>query len=174
MATCSECLEPVKAKGLCASHYLRAYRAANAELLREADRVYAAANAERRREVGRAYRAANAERRHKTQRAYYVVNADGRRESSRAYRAAHPLWGAAYTANFKARMRGVPGVLNEKGLMARFAYFGGRCWLCGRPDADSIDHVKPFGVGGPNHHSNIRPACLSCNKSRKATWKGLP
>lgn len=33
------------------------------------------------------------------------------------------------------------------------------CWLCGRPGADTIDHVIPLAKGGPPlDRQNLRPA----------------
>jgi 5-methylcytosine-specific restriction endonuclease McrA len=47
-------------------------------------------------------------------------------------------------------------------VAARWAYYGGRCWMCGA-QADTMDHVKPIAKGGSNHPSNLRPACNGCN-----------
>lgn len=51
-----------------------------------------------------------------------------------------------------------------------FARFGDVCWLCGRPGADSVDHLLPksqypqlmFVV------DNMRPAHRRCNSKRGA------
>ena len=32
------------------------------------------------------------------------------------------------------------------------------CWMCGRPGADTIDHLVPLAQGGNNQVSNLRPA----------------
>ena len=50
----------------------------------------------------------------------------------------------------------------------------GTCWLCGRPGADSADHILPARDGGTNHPANLRavhhdrhPAPgVSCNRIR--------
>ena len=41
---------------------------------------------------------------------------------------------------------------------AVFAIHGDVCWLCGRPGADTVDHVAPLSEGGTNAMSNLRPA----------------
>ena len=43
---------------------------------------------------------------------------------------------------------------------------GGRCRLCGRPGADSADHVKRLADGGSDEPSNLRAAHVACNRQR--------
>ncbi len=39
------------------------------------------------------------------------------------------------------------------------------CWICGRPGADSVDHVIPVARGGTDAFENLRPAHLNpCNR----------
>jgi len=38
------------------------------------------------------------------------------------------------------------------------------CWLCGRPGADTQDHVVPVSRGGTN--ADTRPAHRACNSAR--------
>lgn len=42
------------------------------------------------------------------------------------------------------------------------------CWICGKPGADSIDHVIPLGPGlGTEDPSNLRPAHMHpCNRAK--------
>ena len=44
------------------------------------------------------------------------------------------------------------------------------CWLCGRPGANSVDHVLPLSTHPELAHdrSNLAPAHLSCNSSKGA------
>lgn len=53
---------------------------------------------------------------------------------------------------------------------ARFALWGGRCWMCGVADSTSEDHVKPISKGGSHCLANLRPICLSCNASKGGRW----
>jgi 5-methylcytosine-specific restriction endonuclease McrA len=46
---------------------------------------------------------------------------------------------------------------------------GPACWLCGRPGADTLDHVTPLAAGGANVPSNWAPAHKGCNSRRGAT-----
>lgn len=49
----------------------------------------------------------------------------------------------------------------------------GMCWLCGRPGADTVDHVVPLSLGGdPVDVLNMRAAHRSCNSRRGAAIPG--
>jgi 5-methylcytosine-specific restriction endonuclease McrA len=69
----------------------------------------------------------------------------------------------------RARHLDAPGSCNPEQLAARINFYGGRCWICGTP-ASTIDHVIPLVRGGSGHPANLRPACRSCNSSKKAEW----
>jgi 5-methylcytosine-specific restriction endonuclease McrA len=58
-------------------------------------------------------------------------------------------------------------------LAQRLSMFAG-CWICGGPDADTIDHVKPLAVGGWHCLSNLRPACSLCNCRKRDKWPFRP
>lgn len=45
------------------------------------------------------------------------------------------------------------------------------CWLCGKPGADSVDHLVPVSHGGdPYERSNLAPAHLLCNQKRGTSY----
>ncbi|KKO87262.1 HNH endonuclease [Corynebacterium ulcerans] len=44
--------------------------------------------------------------------------------------------------------------------------YGDICHLCGRPGADSADHIIPRSRGGKDELDNLRPAHGRCNSSR--------
>jgi len=54
-------------------------------------------------------------------------------------------------------------------LVQRLSMWPG-CWICGAPDPDTVDHVKPLAAGGADCLSNLRPACRSCNAKKRDTW----
>lgn len=41
---------------------------------------------------------------------------------------------------------------------AVFAQYGDTCWICGRPGADTVDHLDRLTDGGTSDISNLRPA----------------
>ena len=43
-----------------------------------------------------------------------------------------------------------------------------QCHYCNQ-DATTADHIIPVSFGGGNELSNLLPACVSCNSSRKNT-----
>ena len=42
------------------------------------------------------------------------------------------------------------------------------CWMCGRPGANTVDHIVPLADGGTNALQNLRPA-----HGRRQPW-GCP
>lgn len=50
-----------------------------------------------------------------------------------------------------------------------FDTYGTDCWLCGHPDATTVDHVHPRSRGGTDALANLRPAHLFCNTGRGAS-----
>ena len=57
-------------------------------------------------------------------------------------------------------------------VVDRMAYWGNKCWMCGG-SFESVDHVKPLSKGGADCPANFRPACKSCNSSKKDRWYGV-
>lgn len=54
-------------------------------------------------------------------------------------------------------------------LDQRWAYYGGRCYICGE-DATQTDHVKPLSKGGAHALCNLRPICELDNLKKKNKW----
>ena len=69
----------------------------------------------------------------------------------------------------RQREESAPGTATAVQLAARWAYYGGRCWMCGRP-ATLFEHVKPLFRGGCNWPSNQRPSCWPCNGLKGIQW----
>lgn len=66
----------------------------------------------------------------------------------------------------KARKNGAPSPYNDpEYLRNRRVILAGNppCHLCGRPGADSVDHIVPLQNGGAHNLDNLRPAHRSCN-----------
>lgn len=75
----------------------------------------------------------------------------------------------AQNAAREARTANAPGYASTGQITARWAYYGGLCWMCGDLATDT-DHVKPLARGGSNWPANLRPACKPCNRAKWAAW----
>lgn len=67
----------------------------------------------------------------------------------------------------RARKLAAPGHHTLEQSTARWAYYGGRCYICHNL-AQAMDHVIPLARGGSDWASNLRPACKSCNSRKGA------
>jgi len=45
---------------------------------------------------------------------------------------------------------------------------GHACVLCGATEDLTLDHIRPWSLGGPDTYSNLRVLCRSCNSSKGA------
>ncbi len=103
-------------------------------------------------------RAANPEKYRARTRRMYANNPEGHRQKTQRHRARKH---ASTVADITPSM-----------LAAKWAYWGGKCWMCGG-EAVEWDHVKPLAKGGSHCLSNLRPACRSCNAQKSAAWPVL-
>jgi len=115
--------------------------------------------------------AANKERRVAYRKEYYRRNAEAVKASVKAYYQEHPEKTRAWVQARRARLRDAAGTASPEQIAARISYYGGKCWMCGAL-ADTIDHVIPLARGGSHWPANLRPACRSCNCSKKARKPG--
>lgn len=135
--------------------YHAQYYVENKETLLEKNRQWRAENAERARETSRQYYADHREEMRESNRRWRIENRDRKNESERRRRA------------LKQSLTIVPFAVSL--LDQKWAYWGGKCWMCGR-NADTWDHVKPLAKGGYHCLANLRPACRHCNSSKQAKW----
>lgn len=171
----------------CNAEYHRAWRAKPENKARANARSaeWRLANLEREKECNKAWREANPERKSETGRTWWATagrfNADYERraENNRLWRERNPeRWAAhnrAAVALRRALRAAAPTVpFTNAQLDARLAYYGHRCWICKTGPYEHLDHVKPLSKGGSHMLSNLRPACASCNSSKRATWPFTP
>lgn len=123
--------------------------------------------------VRKAYRLKNADRIRLQKMESYHRRREVYAESGRAWRKANPerlrLQIRAQNAARYARDKAAAGRATPQQIADRWAYYGGKCWMCGRPATDT-DHVKPLAAGGSNWPANLRPACSRCNRRKSGTW----
>ncbi|OHD15046.1 MAG: hypothetical protein A2Y38_25875 [Spirochaetes bacterium GWB1_59_5] len=105
------------------------------------------------------------------------MDPEERRRKDRKWRENNPEKVAAIIRRQNAvrskRVRNAVGEATTAQVRARWDYYGGKCWICGR-DATDMDHVKPIAAGGSNWASNLKPACRSCNRAKSAKWPFKP
>ena len=94
------------------------------------------------------------------------------KESERKWSQQNPDKVSAKARRRRMRHNNAAGYYIETQLQSRVDYFGGLCWVCGKP-YDSIDHVKPLAKGGANWPSNLRPICRSCNSIKSDHWRNV-
>ena len=105
------------------------------------------------------------------QKAKRLANLDEARALSRLYinkwrkEKSHLHKAAAQKARAKRAM--APGRCAAWQLQGRFVYYNNKCAYCGITGPLEADHVIPLSRGGTNWPSNIRPACRSCNSSKR-------
>lgn len=136
----------------------------------ERGKRWVVSNPEVRSKAQRKWLAKNPEKQAAARRRWHENNMEKERASRRAVKKRNPAANRSYVRVRKARQLGSTTVtFSPEQLVQRLAYFGNKCWMC-KKDADSIDHVKPLSKGGPHMLSNLRPACLSCNSSKRDRW----
>jgi len=167
---CSQC-ETHKAPG--EFHRNRATKTGRDGVCRECLHRRWDGNRQHRRALARAYKAKNRDRVNEIARASYLRNPEKSNEAGRAWRKANPertrMQIRAQNSARYARDKGAPGHCAPLQLAARWAYYGGNCWMCGAPATDT-DHVKPLAGGGSNWPANLRPACRKCNRAKGGAW----
>lgn len=113
---------------------------------------------------------ANADRRKALGKAWSRANRDKHRQLVSAWAKAHPEAVRAIGNRYYARKNTAKSFpFTPLELAQRWAYFGGKCWICG-DDATATDHVKPLAKGGAHMLCNLRPICTPCNSSKRDKW----
>jgi 5-methylcytosine-specific restriction endonuclease McrA len=173
-----------------------AWREKNRERDRQNARNYAAAHRQEARDRAARWRADNPERVRQQQASHYArnkerkkqqaaqrrldkadelrlqraVNAEAKRAYDREYARLYPERLAAKNGRRRAQqLSGTVVPFTREQLIAKLAYWGNRCWMCGAPGT-AIDHVKPLSKGGAHMLCNFRPICPPCNRFKGAKW----
>lgn len=112
------------------------------------------------------WRKENAERRAEYAKQYYHSRLEYYREKNARWHRLNVERAREINRRHRWKRRNSPGSHTKDQLLSRWAYYGGRCWLCGAV-ADTTDHVIPLSGGGTNWPANLRPACRSCNSGKR-------
>jgi 5-methylcytosine-specific restriction endonuclease McrA len=154
--------------------YNKRWNKEHPEAMREACRRYHARHPRPHRE-----RKENPEAVRSQKKAYYERHSDVVKARVRRWVANNPERRRLQILRDRARPfdpRGIAYVTVEK-LYARHDLYGGRCFYCGKEEAETFDHRIPLTRGGHHLPSNLVPCCRSCN-SRKHNrteneWRGV-
>lgn len=116
----------------------------------------------------------NPEHQHALQRDWYEKNKEKHCEDGQAWAVANRPLKAHYARTRRGREWAAKGFANPEQVTARVDYFNNCCSYCGGP-YEELDHSIPLASGGTNWPSNLRPACVPCNrkKSTKTIWEFL-
>lgn len=180
----------------CVSAYNRGMYERDPAAKRAKNAAWAAANPDRVREMARVRMAQSWTQRPEEMRAYhrrwYAENPERRRsalrESARRRRAADPQGSRDYQRLWRELNRDKVSAMNRRRrarkaavlslpftptqLAQRLSMYPG-CWMCGGLP-ETVDHVKPLAKGGAHILANLRPACWSCNSSKRESWPYVP
>lgn len=141
----------------CEREYQADYRAKNADAKKKRDAEYYEKNKEQIKENVARYKLDNKEAILKVAREYSKSRTREQKAAVRHRR--------------RAMLNGVLHIeFTVEEFNARMSMFGFKCWICKVGKFESVDHVKPVSKGGAHILANLRPCCLSCNASKKATW----
>lgn len=145
------------------------YAEANRDKIVQRSRDWRAANREKHRAYAKAWAQANPDRVRENIRRWTDQNRDHVNAQSRIRMRSRRAYYRAAFIRYQARKKGNGGECTAEQLAARWAYYAGRCWMCGA-DAKEWDHVKPVSKGGCSWPSNLRPACQPCNRRKSGRW----
>ena len=112
------------------------------------------------------WRKENAERVAEYAKQYYHSRRDYYREKNARWHKLNIERAREINRRHRWKRRHSPGSHTDNQLSLRWAYYGGRCWMCGSM-ADTTDHVIPLSRGGTNWPANLRPACRPCNSGKR-------
>lgn len=110
----------------------------------------------------------------KSDREYRIANRERISEAWNKWAKQNRHRTTAYNQKRSAAKADAEGIATPAQVQARIDYYGGTCWICQIAPYESIDHVKPLAQGGCNWPANLRPACRSCNSSKRHTWPFAP
>jgi 5-methylcytosine-specific restriction endonuclease McrA len=126
------------------------------------------ANAERVRETERIRRSANLDKVTTYQKQYRQKNKSKVAAWEKKYKQSHPHVAATVRQRRRARVQNAPGEISSAHWKAIVAEFGDRCAYCNSGGPLEMEHMTPLSRSGSHSASNVVPACVSCNR-RKGT-----
>lgn len=149
------------------------WRANNSERITEYSRRDVVINKQKRSERHALWRAKNPEKRKLQTYRYYYKNREAILKRNRPYVNAFYKTRPGLRFMSKQRRRqaqaSAAGMFTFQQWMAKCAYWGWRCYLCGKSltlKTVTLDHRIPLSRGGSCWPANLAPACRRCNESK--------
>lgn len=108
---------------------------------------------------------------------YYAANRELVQARAAEWRRRHPDLCAQYQTAYRARRQDAPGDGVEAiDWLTILDWAEHRCIYCGDPLTEAtMEHVVPLSRGGAHDVTNVGPACVECNCSKKdrlpAEWR---
>lgn len=185
---CIECGEEKEhcAKGLCGPCYKRQWYEEHRKERIQAQKEWRVRNREYHKDYNRRYRREHLEEKRLYNYQYSREHREEALERTKRWQKENPERAKARSNRWKrenpervrihgnrrrARKVNAEGCASAEQIAARVEYYGGLCYLCGRP-YEAIDHVVPLSRGGSNWPANQRPICALCNARKGAKMLG--
>lgn len=157
------------------------YRDAHKEQMRITHAAHQIANKEHLNTISKEYHRTHKEEQNAKMRARHAAKKDELNAKGRAYRAEHPEtwdnWAQAHKEEMRARVKARRALIRGAAISDLSApqwqeiqaAYDHRCVYCGRRAKGHLtqDHITPLSQGGNHTISNVVPACLDCNLSKK-------
>jgi 5-methylcytosine-specific restriction endonuclease McrA len=142
----------------------------NPEKVKAKEAKYCKANPEKRKAKDLKWARENTIRKKTTDARRYAAHPEISKELNSKWYKEHPE-----QARFKCATRRagkyantpISELLTSTEWLAILAEAAGRCAYCGKEAKLTLDHVIPLSKGGKHSASNVVPACLRCNSSKK-------
>lgn len=136
------------------------------EAVRSRWRKYAARNKEKIKQSAKHWKRANRDK----IKAYPSMQREQRREVERRYWSNHREQVLAKNARRRALRIGASGSHTASEWLDLCRLYNWRCAYCNRGDCRlEKDHKIPLSRGGSDSITNIAPACISCNRKKRAS-----
>lgn len=154
---------------MCSAAWMREYRKANPDLIREGKREYEKTHRHVINACSKRTYHSNPERHRNNVQRWIDKNIEQVKEAARLWRVNNPDKVRAFAWNRRKKVYNAEGdgVTGEQWKELKESYFD-RCIYCLRKVKIELDHVVSLASGGSNDIENAAPACHRCN-ARKNT-----
>lgn len=155
-----------KCRSCCKEYHSNFYKA-NKDRFVERQKHYNEENKEKIAERQKRYYEKNKDKIIERHKQYQAANKDKYKEWSKQWEAENPEKRRIYWQRREARKKNLPFTLTPDQWETIKKEFDSKCAYCGKKGTLGQEHFIPLTKGGEYAHSNIIPACGSCNSSKR-------